>query len=149
MKNWELALHTYRSALSAYRRLLEIRAERDTYRTSATPAMAIPRFDAPPSRRRRLNELTAREREVADLVARGYTNKQIADLLVVSQGTVANHIAHILPKLGATNRTQVAVCVLETSGPMPDGASPTDGLAAANAELHLLPDTAELGGLAS
>jgi DNA-binding NarL/FixJ family response regulator len=59
--------------------------------------------------------LTPREREVAELIARGYSNQQIASELVLTRGTVANHVAHVLAKLGATNRTQVAARVLSGS----------------------------------
>lgn len=52
--------------------------------------------------------LTRREQEVVRLIARGLSNAEIAAELVVTQGTAANHIAHILNKLGCTNRTQVA-----------------------------------------
>jgi DNA-binding NarL/FixJ family response regulator len=52
--------------------------------------------------------LTAREREVAGLVAGGLTNKDIASRLVVSKRTVDAHVAHILSKLGLSSRFQVA-----------------------------------------
>jgi predicted ATPase len=52
--------------------------------------------------------LTAREREVATLVAMGLTNKDIAARLVVSKRTVDAHLEHILSKLGYSSRTQVA-----------------------------------------
>jgi non-specific serine/threonine protein kinase len=52
--------------------------------------------------------LTKREREVAALVARGMTNKDIATELVISQRTAEAHIEHILNKLGFTSRTQIA-----------------------------------------
>jgi predicted ATPase/DNA-binding CsgD family transcriptional regulator len=52
--------------------------------------------------------LTAREREVAGLVAGGLTNKDIASRLVVSKRTVDAHVAHILSKLGLSSRLQVA-----------------------------------------
>jgi DNA-binding CsgD family transcriptional regulator len=54
-------------------------------------------------------ELTSREREVAKLIAEGLSNEQIAERLVVTPGTVANHVARILQKLGAQSRVQVAV----------------------------------------
>jgi hypothetical protein len=66
---------------------------------------------------------------VADLLARGYSNQQIADALVLTRGTVANHVAHILAKLGVANRTQVAAWVLDPTaigqedGALTDGAS--------------------------
>jgi DNA-binding CsgD family transcriptional regulator len=52
--------------------------------------------------------LTRREREVADLVAQGLSNKDIARYLVISQRTAETHVEHILTKLGATSRTQIA-----------------------------------------
>jgi predicted ATPase/DNA-binding CsgD family transcriptional regulator len=52
--------------------------------------------------------LTAREREVAALVAQGLTNRDIATRLVVSKRTVDAHVEHILAKLGFTSRVQVA-----------------------------------------
>jgi non-specific serine/threonine protein kinase len=51
--------------------------------------------------------LTRREREVADLVGRGLTNRQIAETLVVGDKTVETHVAHILAKLGYSSRSQV------------------------------------------
>ena len=56
--------------------------------------------------------LTAREREIASLVARGLSNKGIADELVISHATVARHVANILAKLGFSSRTQIAAWVL-------------------------------------
>jgi non-specific serine/threonine protein kinase len=53
-------------------------------------------------------ELTAREREVMALVARGLTNQQIAEELVITRRTVAAHVEHILRKLGFSSRHQVA-----------------------------------------
>ncbi|WP_345347772.1 protein kinase domain-containing protein [Rhodococcus olei] len=57
--------------------------------------------------------LTKRERQVADLVAQGLTNKQIAAKLVISQRTAEGHVEHILAKLGFTSRAQVAAWVAE------------------------------------
>jgi DNA-binding NarL/FixJ family response regulator len=56
--------------------------------------------------------LTQREQQVAALVARGYTNQQIASQLVISNGTASNHVAHILKKLDCSSRTQIAVWVI-------------------------------------
>jgi DNA-binding CsgD family transcriptional regulator len=53
--------------------------------------------------------LSARELQVARLVARGLTNKQIGETLFVSERTAENHVQHILLKLGFSNRSQVAV----------------------------------------
>lgn len=59
------------------------------------------------------SNLTRREREVASLVARGLTNRQIASELSISEHTVANHVAKILRKLGFDSRSQVTVWVVE------------------------------------
>src|SRR5581483_9669788 len=55
-----------------------------------------------------IDPLTAREREVAALVAQGCSNREIAEQLFVSERTAENHVQHILTKLGLHNRTQVA-----------------------------------------
>jgi len=52
--------------------------------------------------------LTAREFEVARLVARGFTNRQIAVALVISPRTAEGHVEHVLAKLGFTSRAQIA-----------------------------------------
>jgi len=53
-------------------------------------------------------ELSRREREVAQLVARGLSNREIAERLYLSERTVDNHVHHILDKLGFDSRVQVA-----------------------------------------
>ena len=58
--------------------------------------------------------LTAREREVASLVAQGLTNREIADRLVLSVRTVEGHIDRVLGKLAFHTRTQLAMWVTET-----------------------------------
>ena len=52
--------------------------------------------------------LSRREEEVADLVAEGLTNRQIAERLVISERTAQNHVQHILTKRGFTTRSQIA-----------------------------------------
>jgi DNA-binding NarL/FixJ family response regulator len=56
-----------------------------------------------------LGDLTPREHEVVLGIARGETNAEIAARLYMSVATVKAHITHILTKLGATNRTQIAL----------------------------------------
>jgi predicted ATPase/DNA-binding CsgD family transcriptional regulator/Tfp pilus assembly protein PilF len=58
--------------------------------------------------RRSPSPLTAREQEIVVLIARGLSNRQIADELVISPATAARHVANVLSKLGFTSRTQVA-----------------------------------------
>ncbi len=57
--------------------------------------------------------ISRREREVAVLIAAGLTNAEIARRLVLVEGTVANHVEHILRKLQLRGRTQVAVWAVE------------------------------------
>lgn len=58
--------------------------------------------------RRAFGGLTAREREVAALVAQGKTSREIAGLLIVSERTAEVHVGNILGKLGFTSRSQIA-----------------------------------------
>ena len=52
--------------------------------------------------------LSGREREVLALVARGLTNREIAETLVISENTARNHVSHILDKLGLSRRSEAA-----------------------------------------
>lgn len=56
-------------------------------------------------------DLTPREREVVDLVAEGLTNQEIAERLVITEGTVKNHVHSILGKLDVRSRQDAAACV--------------------------------------
>jgi non-specific serine/threonine protein kinase len=57
--------------------------------------------------------LTAREREVAALIAQGHSNRAIAQALYIEVKTVEAHLTRILAKLGASSRLQVAIWMLE------------------------------------
>lgn len=59
------------------------------------------------------HDLTERELEVLRLIATGATNREIAEVLVVSQGTVKNHVSSILSRLGLRDRTQAALYAYE------------------------------------
>jgi len=61
-----------------------------------------------------LENLTPREREVFALVAEGKTNKEIATILFLTEGTVKVHVRHILRKLGARTRVEAAIFAVRT-----------------------------------
>ena len=79
-------------------------SERVRSRDAVVQGTAVTRSDA---------GLTAREREVASLVAAGESNREIAEALVISQGTAEIHVKHILGKLGFKSRAQIAAWVAE------------------------------------
>jgi NarL family two-component system response regulator LiaR len=64
--------------------------------------------DLPPTE----DPLTEREAEVLGLVAQGLTNQEISERLMISEGTVGNHMSNILGKLHLANRTQAALYAL-------------------------------------
>jgi len=63
----------------------------------------------PPAKSQPFPELTAREREVLELIAQGMSNARIAERFVLSQKTVRNHVSNILTKLRVADRSQAIV----------------------------------------
>ena len=70
-----------------------------------------------------IETLTPREREVLLLIARGYSNAEIAESFVVSEGTVKTHVKRILSKLEVRDRTQAAVFAFDSGFVTPESAS--------------------------
>jgi non-specific serine/threonine protein kinase len=62
--------------------------------------------------------LTEREREVVGLIVRGCTNREIAEKLVIAEGTAVRHVANILNKLDLHSRAQVAVWAIQQGRPV-------------------------------
>ncbi len=92
-----------RTALEFFERIgADAFAERARRELAATGEHSRPRSDAT------RNLLTAQEAQIAELVAEGMTNPQIASQLYISKSTVEYHLRKIYRKLGLTTRTQLA-----------------------------------------
>jgi non-specific serine/threonine protein kinase len=92
---------------AAYQRGWEVSADQTIAFALGEDTVSRPaRPGAPPS-----GPLTAREREVAELIAEGLSNREIGTRLTISQRTAESHVENILRKLGLTSRTQIAVWV--------------------------------------
>ena len=85
---------------------------------------------APAAEDPRLHELSAREREVLDLIAEGVSNREIAQRLVLSEHTVKNHVKAVLAKLRVRSRTAAAAIARPVPRP-PVAASTLSGAAQA------------------
>jgi DNA-binding NarL/FixJ family response regulator len=74
---------------------------------------ALEEFDAPKSPRFSYANLTERERQIVEAIAKGASNRDVAHALSVSEQTVKNHLSRIFEKCGVSNRTELAVLAAE------------------------------------
>jgi non-specific serine/threonine protein kinase len=86
------------------------------YVRSAAGAESQPSRAVPDKNDKRSGDLTRRESEVARLIAKGLSNREIAAALVVTERTVEGHVSNILAKLGFRSRAQVTAWVVERAG---------------------------------
>ncbi|HLQ31765.1 MAG TPA: tetratricopeptide repeat protein [Chloroflexota bacterium] len=107
-------IHDAGRALTAAEAIGEALAEGTSSPAPQVPSPALSQSYADgESGGRGTDMLTPREREIACLVAQGSTNRQIADALVITEGTAANHVLHILNKLGFSSRSQIAAWAVQ------------------------------------
>ena len=118
-------LRPHRAARSPEEAASELRAEVVQGRLDGDAVDAVLRAAGHRVRRRRTwpAGLTAREVEVLRLVACGFSNKEIADALVISRKTAANHVEHIYAKIDVSNRARAALFAMQ-HGLMTDIAAP-------------------------
>ncbi len=102
MPSEELA-QAIRAVYRGYAQLAPGLLEKFAETVAAPEAVAQPALPAIPN-------LTPREREVLQLVGLGYTNRDIAQSLYISEGTVKTHVTHLLNRLNLRNRAQLAIC---------------------------------------
>jgi two-component system, NarL family, response regulator LiaR len=76
-------------------------------------AKLMQEFSAPKGNEAMVEQLTARELDVLRLIAKGKSNKEIADTLIVSEKTIKTHVSNILSKLHLADRTQAAIYALK------------------------------------
>lgn len=84
---------------------------------TVSPAISLPAIPAGYA------ELTKREREVLRLIATGANNREIAQTLYISEGTVKNHVTNILGRLNFRDRTQAAIFANSIGSLLEDGSS--------------------------
>jgi HD-GYP domain-containing protein (c-di-GMP phosphodiesterase class II) len=120
-----IQLRPHRQARSPDEAASTLRAEVVAGRLDGDAVDAVLRAAGHRVRRRRVFPagLTAREVEVLRLVACGSSNKEIADALVISRKTAANHVEHIYAKIGVSNRARAGLFAMQ-HGRMTDIAAP-------------------------
>ena len=106
-------IHAVRAAANGTRAVSPGVMESLLGRSTTSAAGTGASYAGPPSGPDPLEPLTSREREIAEAVAQGMTNAQVARALFVSTATVKTHLARIFFKLGVSTRVQLALLVNE------------------------------------
>lgn len=109
---------TVRKQLGGHR-LAELAAKQPFMTKDEAIAKALGVTTPAPKQAAVTSPLTAREREIAVLVAEGLSNRAIAQTLVISPRTVDGHVEHILSKLGFVSRAQIASWAARETVPTP------------------------------
>jgi DNA-binding CsgD family transcriptional regulator len=124
-QSWTRAVRLFARSVKAFNAVTANRATRPGD-GAATPAVGPSTDVGPesaPERHRRpaagparpeIARLTRRQRQVAALIAHGYTDRQIAQELVLTPGTASNHVANILRRLDCRSRAEVAAWAVRT-----------------------------------
>ncbi len=95
------------------RRLMSAVAGNVPVRETPPANLAMAEQTGAPAPAKELPGLTERERGVLDLIARGLSNREIAEKMVVSEATVKTHVSNLLEKLGLPDRTRAAIWALK------------------------------------
>jgi DNA-binding CsgD family transcriptional regulator len=113
-KEAEQAFAAARTIIEELATTIENESLRDTFLRQATSTLPHPRSLSPAQATKQVfGGLSKREREVAVLIAQGKSNREIADMLILSERTIESHVSSILFKLDYTSRTQIATWVIE------------------------------------
>jgi len=110
---WSEQVRMFRTSVALYQEAVARRRHMATLSEARPRTMIVTQLRPAPVALPAPVELTPRQLEIAELIARGFTNQQIADELVVTRGTVANHVQHMLTRLALRSRTQIAVWFTE------------------------------------
>ena len=110
--------HSVAARIGAHPLLREIELARRAGTTRSHRAQRRPPASPEPGLAEALG-LTTREVDVLTLLARGYTNREIAAELVISVKTASVHVSHILQKLDAPNRREAAAIIHRLAPPQP------------------------------
>ena len=113
-KEAEQAFATARTIIEEIASTIEDESLRDNFMRQATRMLPHRRSPSPArAMKKAFGGLSMREREVAELIAHGKSNREIAEMLVLSERTIESHVSSILFKLNFTSRTQIAAWAIE------------------------------------